>query len=51
LTDPQTSGGLLVSCTPARADAILRLIIEAGYPAARRIGHAEAGAPAVRVVE
>lgn len=49
LTDPQTSGGLLVSCAPARADAILQSIVEAGYPAARRIGHAEAGRPVVKV--
>jgi selenide,water dikinase len=50
LTDPQTSGGLLVSCAPARADAILQSIVEAGYPAARRIGRTELAAPAVRVM-
>jgi selenide,water dikinase len=43
LTDPQTSGGLLIACAPQRADAILRMIVEAGYPFARRIGYAEAG--------
>ena len=36
LTDPQTSGGLLVACAPERADAILKDIVTAGYPAARR---------------
>jgi selenide, water dikinase len=49
LTDPQTSGGLLVSCAPDRADAILKTITAAGYPAARLIGHVEQGAPEVRV--
>jgi selenide,water dikinase len=49
LTDPQTSGGLLVACAPERADAILKTITTAGYPAARLIGHVEQGAPEVRV--
>jgi selenide,water dikinase len=49
LTDPQTSGGLLVSCAPDRAGAILQSITAAGYPAARLIGHVEQGAPEVRV--
>ncbi len=44
LTDPQTSGGLLVACAPDHADAVLRQIVRAGYPAARVIGRAEAGA-------
>jgi selenide,water dikinase len=50
LTDPQTSGGLLVACAPERADLILRTIIAAGYPAARLIGHVEPGPPEVRVL-
>jgi selenide,water dikinase len=50
LTDPQTSGGLLVSCAADRSSDILRHIVEAGYPAARIIGRAEAGEPVVRVV-
>jgi selenide, water dikinase len=50
LTDPQTSGGLLIACAPERADAILRMIVEAGYPFARRIGRAEAGPARVRMV-
>jgi len=49
LTDPQTSGGLLVACAPDRADAIVEMIVSRGYPAAARIGHVEAGASAVRV--
>ena len=43
LTDPQTSGGLLVSCDPDCAEAIVETIIAAGYPRACIIGHAEAG--------
>lgn len=49
LTDPQTSGGLLVACDAARADEVLRDIVAAGYPLARRIGRIEAGAPHVRI--
>jgi selenide,water dikinase len=49
LTDPQTSGGLLVACAPDRAEAIVQKIVAAGYPAARVIGRAEAGAPGIRV--
>ncbi len=49
LTDPQTSGGLLVSCAPDRAEAIVQRIVAAGYPAACVIGRAEAGMPSIRV--
>jgi selenide,water dikinase len=44
LTDPQTSGGLLVSCDAEAADAILQTIREAGFGVARRIGVVTAGA-------
>jgi selenide,water dikinase len=43
LTDPQTSGGLLVAVADDAAEEVLRLIVEAGYPAARIVGRAEAG--------
>jgi selenide,water dikinase len=49
LTDPQTSGGLLVACAPDRADTILGTILEHRNPAARRIGYIEAGEPVVRI--
>jgi selenide,water dikinase len=49
LTDPQTSGGLLIACAQNRADDILKTIVAAGYPYARIIGHTEAGPPRVRV--
>ena len=49
LTDPQTSGGLLVACAPEAADRLAREIRAAGYPRADVIGVAEAGPPRVRV--
>lgn len=49
LTDPQTPGGLLVSCAPERADDLLRSIDAEGYPFARIVGRFEAGQPAVCV--
>jgi selenide,water dikinase len=49
LTDPQTSGGLLVACAPDRANAILQTVTAGGYPMARIIGRVEQGAPEVRV--
>ena len=49
LTDPQTSGGLLVACDDHDADRILQTIIAAGYPFARRIGHATSGPAKIRI--
>ena len=49
LTDPQTSGGLLVAVAPERAEAILHTIRDAAYPSACIVGHAEEGDPAIRV--
>lgn len=49
LTDPQTSGGLLVACASDRAETIMSSIKASGYPAVRIIGHAETGAPMVKV--
>ncbi|MDR2244299.1 MAG: selenide, water dikinase SelD, partial [Burkholderiales bacterium] len=44
LTDPQTSGGLLVSCAPETADEVLRLFHEAGFDKAAVIGSLSEGA-------
>jgi selenide, water dikinase len=44
LTDPQTSGGLLVSCTPAALDAVLATFSRHGFGSAAVVGQVEAGA-------
>ena len=51
LTDPQTSGGLLIACAPERAQAIAATIRAEGYAAGQIIGRADEGDPAVRVVD
>lgn len=40
LSDPQTNGGLLVSCGPAQSDEVLRLFKRNGFDAACIIGQA-----------
>jgi len=50
LTDPQTSGGLLVSCKAERAEDIRAMIEAAGYPRASIIGTVSAGAPGLRII-
>jgi selenide,water dikinase len=50
LTDPQTSGGLLVACQADQAEAIRAVIEAAGYPRARIIGSVKPGEPAVEVI-
>lgn len=49
LTDPQTSGGLLVSVAAPEADRLVEEIRAAGYPATRRIGAVEEGEPRIVV--
>ncbi|MBQ5962980.1 selenide, water dikinase SelD [Massilia sp. ZL223] len=49
LTDPQTSGGLLVSCDPSAVDEVLALFQREGFGDAAVIGRMEAGAARVRV--
>jgi len=49
LTDPQTSGGLLISCAADAADALVNRIKADGYPFARIIGGVEAGKAGIRV--
>jgi selenide,water dikinase len=43
LTDPQTSGGLLVSCTPESRNAVLAVFSQHGFAAAAEIGQLQAG--------
>ncbi len=52
LTDPQTSGGLLVTCEPAALDEVLAVFRRHGFGAAAAIGRivpAEAGGPGLVV--
>jgi selenide, water dikinase len=49
LTDPQTSGGLLIACASPEAPALLRRIVDAGCASAKIIGKVEAGEPGVTV--
>ena len=38
LTDPQTSGGLLISCSPECEDEVLRILKADGFNDAKKIG-------------
>ena len=49
LSDPQTSGGLLVSCAPDTVAEVLRVFREQGFAQAAVIGRIEAGAAGLRV--
>jgi selenide,water dikinase len=49
LTDPQTSGGLLVACAPDAADAVLAVFRAEGFADAAMIGNVAAGPPRVAV--
>ena len=49
LTDPQTSGGLLVACAPGRVAEILALFHAEGFVDASVIGAMAAGAPRIEV--
>ena len=43
LTDPQTSGGLLVACSPQSREEVLAIFAAGGFGEARVIGRLEAG--------
>jgi selenide,water dikinase len=49
LTDPQTSGGLLVSCAPSAVDEVLALFARDGFADAAVIGELVSGQPGVEV--
>lgn len=49
LTDPQTSGGLLVACAPGAVDTVLGIFRREGFTSAAPIGRFVAGAPKVAV--
>ncbi len=49
LTDPQTSGGLLVACAPQALDGVLAVFSRHGFAAAAPIGRIEATEAAARL--
>jgi selenide,water dikinase len=49
LTDPQTSGGLLVSCAPEAVGDVLGVFARHGFDRAAVVGSVEAGAPRLAV--
>ncbi|MFC4275990.1 selenide, water dikinase SelD [Achromobacter aloeverae] len=49
LTDPQTSGGLLVSCAPDAVDAVMATLAGQGFDGAAVVGEMAAGEPVVQV--
>ncbi|HEX7643328.1 MAG TPA: selenide, water dikinase SelD [Burkholderiaceae bacterium] len=49
LTDPQTAGGLLVSCAPEAVDSVLKLFRESGFADAAVIGEMNEGPAKVEV--
>lgn len=49
LTDPQTSGGLLIAVAPNGVQAVMDLVVGMGFPSARRIGRVVEGEPIVVV--
>ena len=49
LTDPQTSGGLLVACEAGAIDEVLAVFRAEGFADAAIIGHMEAGPPALKI--
>ncbi|MEX2240989.1 MAG: selenide, water dikinase SelD [Burkholderiales bacterium] len=49
LSDPQTSGGLLVACAPGAEAAVLKAFTERGFTEARTIGRLTAGAPRLNI--
>ncbi|MGH8704773.1 MAG: selenide, water dikinase SelD [Burkholderiales bacterium] len=50
VTDPQTSGGLLVACAPDAEKEILGLFARSGFSQARTIGRLSAGAARITVL-
>ena len=50
LMDPQTSGGLLVSCPPEAADTVLKTFLDSGFDFASIIGSLNEGEAKVSVI-
>ena len=50
LCDPQTSGGLLVSCTPEAAEEVLELFQKQGFEYAAIVGKLKSGESTVSII-
>lgn len=50
ITDPQTSGGLLVTCAPAAVPEVLEIFRSEGFDRVAVIGEVVTGEPGIRVV-
>jgi selenide,water dikinase len=50
ISDPQTSGGLLVACTPTAEQRVVEVFRKESFSGARRIGSMRAGAPLLSVL-
>jgi len=51
LTDPQTSGGLLVACAPDTVEQVLSVFRRDGFESAAIVGELQAGEPVVDVTD
>ncbi len=51
LTDPQTSGGLLIATSPKAADEIVTIARADGFDKTRIVGRVTGGSPGVRVIQ
>ena len=51
LTDPQTSGGLLVACAPETADEVLHIFKSEGFAHARKVGVMTQGDAALTIAQ
>ncbi len=49
LTDPQTSGGLLVACAPEAVEEVMGVFRSEGFGHVAVVGRVESGAPGVSV--
>jgi selenide,water dikinase len=49
LTDPQTSGGLLVACAPSEVDQVMATFRRHGFEQAAVVGRVAAGQPGLAV--
>jgi selenide,water dikinase len=50
ITDPQTSGGLLIACAPDTAEYVLAALRADGFDCAAAIGRIQTGAPLLNVI-